>query len=182
VIVVIIIIIVLVVVFVTQNKSSSNSNDDTEYGYLVDSGINYTEITDRILNPGRGFYRPLLLLLKHKKTERVSLSVIEYLSSNDGLMHLRLDLRDFSDGMGGISSELTEDALGALRDLFDGIREKGGMAIVRFSYDFDGTMIECEPGMELVQKHIEQLGEVMLPYSDVIAGIETGVWVVVVCG
>jgi hypothetical protein len=188
VVVVIVIIVVVSVVLVVSlsSKSPKNSdgdgekdNKDGDYGDLIDSEIDYTESQKRIINPERGFYVPLLTKLRLQGNRGLTEEDIVDAVSNYGLLHLRMGLEAFSSGAGGTSVELTENALRALSDSLSQIRNSGGMAIIRFSYDADGDSYgrksDPEPEMTLIERHIEQLGGALLPYADVIAGIETGV-------
>jgi hypothetical protein len=141
--------------------------------------MDYSEILDRLLNFDRGFYAPIELPLQLENNAGFDVWWLNDSIHSFGLIHIRVGLDAFSSAMGGTSIDLTSNALKALSDGFSLIREEGGMALIRFTYDIKGITYSnsdhtSEPSIELIERHIQQLGEVLYPFRDVIAGIETG--------
>lgn len=148
---------------------------------LVDSGINYAESTQEIVNPERGFYKPISKQFAVSGNTPISQSYFNQYVSQYGLFHLRFGLEAFSIGAGGSDAPLSQDMLNALDATFDNLRNAGGTAIIRFSYNLygltqNGKYIEAEPSMSLIEQHISQLGAVIEDNIDVIAAVETGMF------
>ena len=142
-----------------------------------EQNLDYSDSLDTLSNPERGFYVPTMLHLKPEGTKAAT--------PNDNLVHLRVDISEFSDNallnetnqVYGKSMPLTEDALQVLKDTFEYIRGKGHSVIVRTCYDpwYNGKS-NYEPDQDTIIRHLQQLGEVYTEYKDVIAYVELGTY------
>ena len=147
---------------------------------MKDSGLNYAECTENIVNPERGFYQALGRSIPAEGREAWwSEETFAAYTRSFGIIHLRLGLESFSSAAVGKDSPVSEDALAALSATLDALRQAGGTAIVRFSYNYegktvDGRYVDWEPAPELIETHIAQLGGVLARNTDVVAAVETG--------
>ena len=143
---------------------------------MVDSGLNYTESTDNIINPERGFYQNALqkAVPTDSSATLCDPSALNVWCKQFGIMHLRFGLENFSTNAGGTDGPISATALAAIENTLGEIRKAGGSAIVRFSYDVDGTYKNNEPSMDLIERHIAQLGELLSRNLDVVVSVETG--------
>lgn len=156
----------LIVVVLFQNRAYSVV-DNVEYTY-VDS-IDYSESLVKLRNPERGFYGPRGYNIRPTNNKPLTPP------ASSSLVHLRVGLAAFSgNGTGAVDAELTEDALNNLVATIDAIRKNNASIIIRFSYDDFNWKTNMEPSMDMILRHIEQLGPVLLANKDVIAAIEMG--------
>ena len=152
-----------------KNKSYSMIEDNNSF-QLMDS-IDYSESLDSLKNPERGFYEPRGYNLKTSGNKPLTPP------ATGNLVHLRVGLSAFSsNGKNTVDIEITEDALNNLVATIDAIRKNNGSIILRFAYDnFNGTPTNQEPSsMDMILRHIEQLGPILLANKDVISLIEMG--------
>ena len=94
--------------------------------------LDYTESTERILNPDQGFYRPIYV--------KVTQTGVSYnkniIDGNERLYHLRADISEFSGAVNGSADRLlTDAALDGVRELLSYIKSRDKNAVVRFAYD-----------------------------------------------
>ena len=155
------------------NKASAEAE-------MKDSGLSYAEGTENIVNPERGFYQALgrSIPAEGRKAWWTTETFAVYTRSF-GIIHLRLGLESFSSAAGGKDGPVSEDALAALSVTLEELRQAGGSAIVRFSYNYEGRTengryADWEPAPELIETHIVQLGGVLAQNTDVVAAVETG--------
>ena len=139
--------------------------------------LDYADSLDSIDNPGIGFYRPIGISLKESGNKAGD--------RNANLVHLRFDIAAFSsnalidkeNNIYGKSAPISEDALKAAGETLDNVKKRGHMAVVRFCYDKGyGGASDCEPDMETLLGHIEQIGKLYSEHSDTIAYIELGMF------
>lgn len=134
-----------------------------------DLKLNYTETTETFDNPERGFYTPVYI----KYTENNN-KVIRESEAKKNLIHLRLDIGQFSKAINGKEDiELTQDMLNSFNQTLKMIKENGGTAIVRFAYTYEGDKNK-EPSIDMILTHIKQLCPIFTENQDVISYIELG--------
>lgn len=150
---------------------------------MTDSGLCYEETTEEVLNPGQGFYLALGHSFGAGETAAVwSVSQLKEYARQYGLLHLRLGLKAFSAAAGGADIDLTEEMLASFAATLENVRQAGFTAMIRFSYnlsgnrDENGRYLEAEPPLALIERHIASLGTVIARYTDVIIGVETGMF------
>lgn len=132
--------------------------------------ISYVETVAEVENPGIGFYSPMYV--------HYTVSGNEVNTYTDHLVHMRLDISQFSKSCNkSRDMELTEDMLEAFEGTLENLEENHCTAIVRFAYDpwFRGGST-FEPPMEMILRHLEQLGEVMERHEDVVISVECGIF------
>lgn len=132
---------------------------------------NYDEMADDILNPYRGWYRIVYYMLGSD----LKLYIDDYNRQRESRIELAIiNISAFKE------QEITEAALKQLREIFDNYRKNSVGIIVRAVYDHEGKASEKEPFyFSMVEKHIEQIGEIVSEYSDIIfvyQGLLIGKW------
>lgn len=138
----------------------------------VKQDIDYTESLEEFDNPERGFYQYYYYNLKESNNDIIN---PDELSSN--LMHLRIGLGSFSKAYNkDDDKELSTEALNKIDEILKTVKSKGGSSIIRFSYDnFEGKE-HMEPTIEMIRKHIEQIGPILTQNKDSISYIELGLF------
>ncbi len=159
---------VLFFIFVSFVLKTTYALEDNNFNTVSD--IDYQEDISNIRNPERGFYEPLNYNLKESGNE-----VIDSLPDSH-LFHLRVGIGAFSsNGKNSQDINITDDALKALKDILTKVKKNNGSVIIRFSYDdFEGKSNTEPASMNVILKHIEQLGKVLLENRDVVTLIEIG--------
>ena len=131
------------------------------------NSIDYTESLNSLRNPERGFYDPIGYNLKVGDNQP--------LNPKSNLVHLRVGIGAFSSKNNQQEDlELSEDALNALVETIKNVRENNASIIIRFAYDNFNGNANKEPSLNMILTHIEQIGPILLEYSDVVANIELG--------
>lgn len=132
--------------------------------------VSAAETLEEVENHGRGFYAPGYI---HFLPEGNEISIY-----SQKLVHLRMDLAEFSGSYNRKGdAEITEDALDALDETLRIMEARQGSAVVRFSYDpwFSGRKT-YEPSMEMILRHMEQVGEVLSRHANAITSVECGIF------
>ncbi len=135
-----------------------------------------TETTDKLVNPGIGFYRTAPFSL----TEDGGTDIPIYKDYN--LHHLRINLRDFSAAYNkngkykdeGKDLELTDAALAKLEENIKKLYDYEKCAVVRFAYDNFNGLSDQEPSEDMILRHIEQVSPILNRYPHTITAIEVG--------
>ena len=132
--------------------------------------IGYSESLEEIENPGRGFYEPVCIHYREGGNEKSTFA--------PRLLHMRLDLSEFSKAYNKTADkELSQDMLKAFDDSLAYLESRQSSVILRFSYDpwFSGEK-SCEPDMEMILKHIRQLGERISRHAEAVTVVECGMF------
>ncbi|MBQ3566276.1 MAG: DUF4832 domain-containing protein, partial [Oscillospiraceae bacterium] len=150
-----------------------------EENSLSDSGIDYTEITETINNPGAGYTSTLWYNCKPGDTP------VKNPSGNLVLMFINIGA--FSSGANGTTAEdgtytegtdydLDEAFFNGLRGTFENCRKNGCTIALRFRYDENGKSNPEPSTFEQVKKHISQIKEsgILEEYKDLLMFVETG--------
>lgn len=150
-----------------------------ENDILVDSGINYTETTETIKNPGAGYTSTLWYNCKPGDTP------VKNPSGNLVLMFINIGA--FSSGINGTTAEdgtytegidydLDDTFFNGLRGTFENCRKNGCTIALRFRYDENGKSNPEPATFEQVKKHIIQIKEsrILEEYKDILMFVETG--------
>lgn len=144
---------------------------------MKDSGLNYTESTENIINPDRGFYQAAGRTVPADESMPLwAETTLNTWCANYGIIHMRMGLEEFSTNAGGTDGPISDAALTAIESTLAIIRKAGRSVIIRFSYDPSGTYKNNEPSMDLIETHIAQLGEMLSRNIDVIVSVETGMF------
>ena len=153
-----------IICFILQ---SSLSITEKEASFQYIDSIDYSESLDTLTNPERGFYNPVGYNLKQEGNQAIN--------PKGNLIHLRIGIATFSRKHNNQEDiEITEDALNAIKKTFENIRNNNSSVIIRFSYDNFYGQPNKEPAIEMILKHLEQLGKILIEYEDVISTIEMG--------
>lgn len=146
---------------------------------LVDSGIDYTESTETINNPGAGYTSPLWYRCKPGNTP--------VNSPTGNLVLLLVDIGAFSSGVNGttddvgnytpgIDYDLDETFFTNMRKTFENCRKNGCTIAIRFRYDANGKLNPEPETFDKMVEHIEQIRNdgLLDDYKDIIAYVESG--------
>ncbi|MCL2006969.1 MAG: DUF4832 domain-containing protein [Treponema sp.] len=194
----------IIFVLLACNPEGNNNgidNPSQEPLVFMDSGIDYTESTESIVNPGRGFYRALAhdfsqssLPWWWNQTDITNMTINTgnwvpgYPAHSTawqgaGILHFHFGLSPYSaNAMPGASNrDISQGSLSVLRQVLGFVRNSDATAILRFSYDIEGPASsdppsDREPGMEWIERHIEQLGVVIEEFRDVVSMVESGMF------
>ncbi|MBQ8297175.1 MAG: DUF4832 domain-containing protein [Ruminococcus sp.] len=146
---------------------------------LADSGINYTESTETINNPGAGYTSTLWMSCEPGNTP--------VFNPTGNLMLILVDLGGFSSGSNGTTDEdgnytegtdydLDEVFFTNLRATLDNCRRNGCTIALRFRYDDVGKLNPEPATYDKMLEHIYQIRDsgIFEDYKDIIAFVETG--------
>ena len=168
--------------------------------------ISYKETLEDTHNPYRGFYQAFEISYKRDKTnckaQKSTLEDIDELASEYQLVHLLINLSDFSKqnrkGENPVSHSddanidpANDDVEKALGELLERLRNNSLSAVIRFAYDhkYNGITSDgvdkkgksyyrtvWEPTDDsIIEQHQEKVGAVISQYIDVIAAVECGI-------
>ena len=145
----------------------------------TDSGIDYTECTDTVLNPGMGYTTTLWYRCAPGKTA--------VQNPSGSLVLMFIDIGAFSSGENGTKHEdgtytpgtdypLDETFFAGLRGTFENCRQNGSTIAVRFRYDDDGTRDPEPATFDMLKSHIQQIADSHLldDYADILMYVESG--------
>lgn len=147
---------------------------------LITQSISYQDSTNTIMNPDRGLYRPVILTLNSDtfstKYNNIQYECTQAKRDNIQIIHLRIDIGQLSGNVNtdGIDKDFTSTQISSLNTLFDTIRENNLNAIVRFSYDVDGSTGNEPKSFDTITNHIKQLSSFFTTNKDIISTIEAG--------
>ena len=178
------------VIFIHKENDTGKSRDGKieikgsgikEVITVTQSIDSYIEDTRKVLNPDIGFYKAFQIQIADDDSDAafLSQSQLEQTAYNHSIVHLRFGLQAFSTNGGGSDKDLPANVLMSIDKTFANLRRTNASAIIRFSYDVTGQMVNGqyknnEPSMEMIKKHISQIGRIVNTNLDVISGIETG--------
>ncbi len=138
---------------------------------VVKQDLNYTEITDNILNPHQGFYRT-----GRVKVGRQSVEDKSYIIKDSFQMyHLRMDISEYSTRAGGVDGRISDQGIIGIESLIQAFCCKDKNIVIRFAYDpeFDGNA-DCEPSIDIMLEHIAQISSIVNKYPYTITAVEVG--------
>lgn len=146
---------------------------------LADSGIDYTESTETIDNPGAGYSSTLWISCKPGETP--------VYNPSGNLMLILVDIGGFSSGVNGTTDEegnytegtdydLDETFFTNLRATLENCRKNGSTIALRFRYDANGKLNPEPSTYDKMIDHINQIQAdgLLEDYKDIIAFVETG--------
>ena len=162
---IVVIVTILILTILTLSRTVTHAAENEKYSLM--ENIDYTETIEDIKNPERGFYSTAFLNMLPTGTKPTN--------SRANLVHLRVNIGEFSKAVNGTGDlELTEDALNALNETLQNIKNNGGSVIIRFAYDHFNGIKNVEPSLEMILKHISQLKPIFYKNEDVIDYVELG--------
>lgn len=138
--------------------------------------VKFRESNKELNNPGCGWYHiyPFVLQNPPELSLEETRNCIVTDSREENLVLVRIDIGAFQ------SCEIPKEALEAVSEIFHLFRVSQKQMIVRFTYDSKGRGMEKEPqSMDLIKKHMEQLGEIICRFAAdilVLQGIFVGSW------
>ncbi len=145
------------------------------------SVVSEKESVETVLNPDCGFYKAIAYKLAgtEKLPAVFAAQALKNYSQSYGVLHFRFGLERYSSNAGGADGDISQADLTCLENIFASAREANVTVIARFSYNVSGEQSggkyrNSEPSMELIKRHIAQLGEVLNKNLDVITSVETG--------
>ncbi len=147
---------------------------------LKDSGLDYTECTETISNPGAGYTNSLWYTCKPGDTP--------VHNPTGDLVLILIDIGPFSSGVNGTTDEdgnytpgtdydLDESFFEGVRGTLENCRKNGSMVALRFRYDSTGKLDPEPATFQKVVDHLNQIDEngFIDDYQDIIAFVESGV-------
>lgn len=146
---------------------------------LVDSGIDYTESTETINNPGAGYTSPLWYTCKpgdtpvKNPTGNLVLMLINIGAFSSGVNGTTDDEGNYTEG---VDYDLDEAFFEGLRGTLENCRTNGCTVAIRFRYDELGKNNPEPATFDQVLNHISQIEEngVLEDYKDLIMYVESG--------
>lgn len=159
----------------TETVNETSLNEEV----LADSGIDYTELTDTIDQPGAGYTQTLWLKCKPGETPvKVPTGNIVLMFINIGAFSSGNNGTENDDGTytPGTDYDLDESFFRSLRQMFEMGRKNGCMMAVRFRYDELGKDDPEPAEFDKVLDHIKQIKESRIfdDYEDILAFVESG--------
>ena len=144
-----------------------NSNN----GLYEDDGntvtVSFTESTDALLNPERGFYGGAIDI--RSSSNPVSYSSAKALRAKGmTLMYVGFYLTDFMDG------DISQAYLNMIQSSMDDIRKAGIKCVLRFAYQNNESDKPWDPSVDVVLRHVEQLKPILQKNADVIFVLQAG--------
>lgn len=148
-------------------------------------------------NPDSGFYKHVVICLTPSGITN-SMGNNFYLGTyeKNSLVHLRCDISKFSANANAIyhddkkkieitdcaDQEIPSKVVNDLQDIINQLREQSVNAIIRFCYspnfsyvkNESNSIIEVEPSLELMLKHIKSLEPILKNNPDVLSAVEVG--------
>ena len=154
----------------TPDKTDTSEIDQK----MVNQEISFQDSLATIMNPDRGWYRPVTVILG--SSVDIQAQCIEAIKENIQIIHLRIDLGQFSGNVNtdGIDKDITLEQLSSLNTMVDTIRKNKLNVIIRFAYDFDGNTGKEPKSFETIKNHIRQLASFFYTNKDIISTVETG--------
>lgn len=146
---------------------------------LADSGLDYSESTETINNPGMGYTSTLWYNCKPNDTP--------VQNPSGSLVLMFIDIGAFSSGANGVTDDsgnytegidydLDEAFFTGLRGTFENCRRNGCTMALRFRYDANGKTNPEPASFEQVLHHIDQIKEsgILEEYKDILMYVESG--------
>lgn len=118
------------------------------------STYNFTESSQELDNPSRGFYRiHSFQITDHQEDYQQKITAEFGQDKETKLSLVQINLQNYREGA------ITEAGLANIESLLDALKVTDKHLIVRFVYDWDGKNMECEPeNLETILLHMEQVG------------------------
>lgn len=166
-------------VFADPGEVSAVSNASEGDEKLVDSGIDYTETTDTLDQPGVGYTQTIWITCRPGDTPvRVPTGNIVLMFINIGAFSSGSNGTKNDDGTytPGTDYDLDETFFSSLRQTFENGRKNGCMMAVRFRYDELGNDDPEPASFEKVLDHVRQIkkSRIFDDYEDILAFVESG--------
>jgi len=168
--------ILLGIILATSSKECKE-NPQMHSLKLMKQDISYTESTNKLRNPDRGFYHQAIIRGTPKGFDysEVENAIEELQKSDRTLIHLRIDISKLSGRANGKQDlNLSNADKSDINDAFDLIRQNKLKAIVRISYDYDGDIHKEPDTLEMILEHIKQFKPIFETNKDVITVVEAG--------
>lgn len=136
---------------------------------------NFTESSEEIWNPDRGFYHIYGFLISDEPVDMgEQLDTQMEKDSDHALAMVQINLREYRE------KEISKEGLQNIEKLFQAMSAAKVHWIVRFLYDWNGENEKYEPqSIDIVLKHMQQTGEVLAKYRDsvfTLQGLFVGNW------
>lgn len=132
---------------------------------------NYTEVTEPLLNPARGWYKLFTFSIEEEPDFAELAYSLEYQHS---LVLVLVDIGSYN------NRDLDDEGRNRLREIIRFFVRNDKDVILRVTYDHEGKALEREPSLFVrVQKHMTQIARVLQEFPDsvfVIQGLLVGNW------
>lgn len=127
--------------------------------------LDYTESADTLKNPERGWYLISSCMVNdnYEEGNNYYYDFAKQYNEGDTLTLILFNLANYR------NQDISAEGLHYIINVFQGVREAGMKAIVRFEYDWDGKGEEHEPeDISTILKHMEQVSSLVNENKDVI--------------
>ena len=146
-----------------EEKPVSDKTEITADGIKV----TYTESTDHLVNPERGFYAGATDIFK--ASSPITLSKAKSIRTQGRtLMYVGFYLTDFMNG------DISEAYLEMIQKSMDAIRDAGIKCVLRFAYQNSESNKPWDAPVDVVLRHVEQLKPILQKNEDVIFVLQAG--------
>ncbi len=143
--------------------------------YIYDKTI-FTETTEVLINPNRGFYYMYGFYISDGKFEDYNARLAQafVMSQAHSLIMIQINLQEYAQG------PISEEGLEKIHNLFMAMSCYDKQYLVRFLYDWEGKNPDVEPQeVEIVLGHMDQLKGVLCEFNDIVfvhQGLFIGNW------
>ena len=131
------------------------------HGDFTTDTITFTETTDKLENPERGFYYIYGFRINDYPIDYEAVVKEKFEKDPDTQLALILiNLKSYRTG------DISRAGLQQIEQLFDALGNWDKKLIVRFLYDWDGENKITEPdSIDVILRHMEQVGPILKEYS-----------------
>ena len=183
-------------IYVTFNNTNNQYivNENGNIIYVPDEDFDTSKIDEKLLvqtasfqdsletiiNPDRGWYKPVIVELEPNGFETAFSDIQERcaraINLDIQILHLRVNIGQLSGNVNteGIDKEFSTAQLSSLNSMLDIIRKNNLNVIIRFSYDTDGEKGTEPKSFETIKKHVKQLSSFFEKNKDIISTVEAG--------
>lgn len=142
---------------------------------MIQQDISFQDSLDSIMNPDRGWYRPVIISSNDFETINIQTECSQAIKDNIQILHLRVEIGQLSGNVNdGVDKEFTSAQISSLNTMLDKIRMNKLNVIIRFSYDTKGNIGTEPKSFETIQNHIQQLSSFFDTNKDIISTVEAG--------
>lgn len=150
-----------------DSEESGPTKPDESHADLDGVKVSFTEATERLVNPERGFYRARNI---YSSSSPLSVSEVKaQRASGYSLWYIGFYLTDFMNG------DISPEFLQKIQATMDALRDGGSKCVMRFAYkDYHNDNELMDPEVAVVLHHVEQLKPLLQKNEDVIFVLQAG--------
>lgn len=132
-----------------------------KHSSVITQGRSFTESTNKLDNPYRGFYSIYGFLISDDEADFLPI-ISQYLNnSEDKLVLVQINLVEY------VTRDISQKGINNIELLLAELSQLDKHYIVRFLYDWEGNAEENEPdNIDIILRHMEQLAPLFNKYQD----------------